>query len=164
MLLATHREWESFLCRFLQMLPTAATIKVRIVYLQCSLLCWLAGTYNFRKYLPSSFLHKLTSIYRQNWSWEKIPKSQNSDKSSSFSSVVVNIASSVQKVSYSKPLHNKSRCLNTMKSFLAFKVSSTWLFVYFQKGFTMKLWQNTQFTTAIFFALYSPPSVVNITS
>ena len=41
-------------------------------------------------------------------------------KATSFSSVVVNIASSVQKVSYSKPLHNESRCLNTMKSFLAF--------------------------------------------
>ena len=116
----------------------------------CSVLC-LAGTYNFRKHLPSFFLHKLTSINRQNWSCEKIPKSQNSDKAASFSSVVVNIASSVQKVSYSKPLHNKSRCLNTMKSFLAFKVISTWIFVYFQKGFTMKLWQNTQFTTAILF-------------
>ena len=30
-----------------------------------------------------------------------------------------------------------------MKCFLAFKVISTWIFVYFQKGFTMKLWQNT---------------------
>ena len=134
--LSTHREWESFLCRFLQMLSTAATIKVSIVYLQSSLPCELAGTYNFRKYLPSSFLHKLTSTYRQNWSCEKIPKSQNSDKVTSFSSVVVNIALSVQKVSYSKPLHNNSRCLNTMKSFLAFKVISTWIFVYFQKGFT----------------------------
>ena len=72
-------------------------------------------------------------------------------KAPSFSSVVVNIVLSIQKVSYSKPLHNKSRCLNTMKSFLAFKVISTWIFVYFQKGFTMKLWQNTQFTTAILF-------------
>ena len=133
------------------MLSTAATIKVSVVYLQSSLPCRLAGTYSFRKYLPSSFLHKLTSIYRQNWSCEKIPKSQKSDKATSFSSVVVNIASSVQKVSYSKPLHNKSRCLNTMKSFLAFKVITTWIFVYFQKGFTMKLWQNTQFTTAILF-------------
>ena len=45
------------------------------------------------------FLHKLTFIYRQNCSCEKIPKSQNSDKAASFSSVVrVNIASSVQKV------------------------------------------------------------------
>ena len=64
------------------------------------------------------------------------------------------LASSVQNVSYCKPLHNKSRCLNTMKSFLAFKVISTWIFVYFQKGFTMKLWQNTQFTTANFVLLY----------
>ena len=54
---STHREWESFLCRFLQMLSTAATIKVSVVYLQSSLPCWLSGTYSFRKYLPSSFLH-----------------------------------------------------------------------------------------------------------
>ena len=101
----------------------------------------------FRRFL---FLHTLTSIYGQNWSCEKIPKSQNSDKATLFSSVV-HIASSVQKVSYSKPLHNKSCCLNTMKSFLAFKVISTWIFVYFQKVCTMKLWQNTQFTTAILF-------------
>ena len=66
---------------------------------------------------------------------------------------MVNIASSVQNVGYSKPLPNKSRCLNTMKSFLAFKVISTWIFVYFQKGFTMKLGQNTQFRTAILFCL-----------
>ena len=37
--LSTHREWESFLCRFLQMLSTAATIKVSIVYLPSSLPC-----------------------------------------------------------------------------------------------------------------------------
>ena len=115
------------------------------------LTCWHLQFWKIQLYWPSSFLHKRTSIYRQNWSCEKIPKSQNSDKATSFSSVVINIASSVQKVSYSKPLHNKSRCLNTTKSFLAFKVISTWIFVYCQKGFTMKLWQNTQFTTAILF-------------
>ena len=130
------------------MLSTAATMKVSVVYLQSSLPCQLAGTYNFRKYLPSSFLHKLTSIHRQNWSCEKIPKSQNSDKATSFSSVVVNIASSVQKVSYSKPLHNKSRCLNTMKSFLAFKVISTWIFVYFEKGFTKTPSSRQRFCSA----------------
>ena len=133
------------------MLSTGATTRVSAVYLKYFLPCSLTRTCNFRQYLPSSFLHKLTSIYRQNWSCEKIPKSQNSDKATSFSSVVVNIASSVQKVSYSKPLHNKSCCLNTMKSFLPFKFISTWIFVDFQKGFTMKLWQNTQFTTAILF-------------
>ena len=111
------------------------------------LTCWHI---QFSKLFAFHFLHKLTSIYRQNWLCEKIPR-QNSHKATSFSSVVVNIASRVQKVSYSKPLCNKSRCLNTMKSFLTFKVISTWIFVYFQKGFTMKLWQNTQFTTAILF-------------
>ena len=112
------------------------------------LTCWHV---QFSKIFAFLFSLILTSIYRQNWSSEKIPKSQNSDKATSFSSVVVKIASSVQKVSYSKPLHNKSRCLNTMKSFLAFKVISTWIFAYFQKGFTIKLWQKTQFTTAILF-------------
>ena len=82
--LSTHRERESFLCRFLQMLSTAAAIKVSVVYLQCSLPGYFAGTYNFRKFLPSSFLHKLTSIFRQNWSCEKNPKSQNSDKATRF--------------------------------------------------------------------------------
>ena len=41
--LSTHREWESFPYRLLQMLSTAATIKewikVSVVYLQCSLPC-----------------------------------------------------------------------------------------------------------------------------
>ena len=111
------------------------------------LTCWHV---QFSKIFAFPF-SPLTSIYRQNWSCEKIPKSQNSDKATSFSSVVVNIASNAQKVSYNKPLHSKSRCLNTMTAFLAFKVISTWIFVYFQKGFTTKLWQNTHFTTAILF-------------
>ena len=37
--LSTHCEWESFLCHFLQMLSTAAMIKVSVVYLQSSLPC-----------------------------------------------------------------------------------------------------------------------------
>ena len=36
------------------------------------------------------FLNKLTSISRQNWSYEEIPSSENSDKAASFSSVVIN--------------------------------------------------------------------------
>ena len=82
----------------------------------------------------------------------EIPEIKNSDKAASFSSVVANVAWSVQEDSYSKPLHNKSRCLqNTMKSFLTFKVINTWIFLYYQEVLTMKLWQNTQFTRAIFF-------------
>ena len=89
---------------------------------------------------------------RQNWSCETIPSSQNSDiLAASFSSVVVNIASSVQKVSYYKPLPNKSRCLNTMKSFLTFKVINTRIHLYFQNVLTMKRWQNIRCTTAILF-------------
>ena len=105
--------------------------------------------------MPSFFLHKLNSIKRQNWSCEKILKSQNSDKAASFSSVEANIASSVQKV---KPLHNKSRCLNIIKSFLTFKVSNTRIFSYFHKVLTMKVWQNTQFTTAILFCDFVQPN------
>ena len=37
--LSTHREWESFLGHFLQMLSTEATIKASVVYLQSSLPC-----------------------------------------------------------------------------------------------------------------------------
>ena len=85
------------------------------------LTCWHV---QFSKIFAFLFLHKLTSIYWQNWCCEKIPKSQKSDKAASFSCVLVNIASSVQKVNYSKPLHNKPRCLNTMKSFLPSKSST----------------------------------------
>ena len=120
-----------FFLSLLPMLSTAATIEVSFVY-----------------HLPSFFLHKLTSIYRQNWSCEKIPKSQNSDRAASFSSVVVNIASNVQKASYSKPLHNKSRCLNIMRDFLALKIINTWIF---KKFLLWNFWQNAQFTTAILF-------------
>ena len=38
-LFLSTREWESFLCRFSQMLSTAATIKVSVFYPQCSLPC-----------------------------------------------------------------------------------------------------------------------------
>ena len=120
----------------------------------CSVLCLvnlLART--IFKNLPSFFLHKLSSIYRQNWSCEKIPKSQNSDKAASFSSVVVNIASSVQKVSYSKPLHNKSRCLNTMKSFLTFNVINAWIFLYSQKVLAMKVGKTPSWRQRVLFCV-----------
>ena len=154
MFLSTDREWESSV--FVASSKCCQErLRSRWALIICSVLCLvnLLLSTIFENICLPFFLHKLTSIYRQNWSWEKIPKSQNSDKSTSFSSVVVNIASSVQKVSYSKPLHNKSRCLNSMKSFLTFKVINTWIFLYFQKVLTMKLWQNTQFPTAILFCL-----------
>ena len=116
------------------------------------LTCWHV---QFSKIFAASFfLHELTFTCRQNLSCEKISKSQNSEQSVLvflMISSLVNIASSVQKVSYIKPLHNKPRCLNTMLSFLTFKVINTWIFLSFQKVLTMKLWQNTQFTTAILF-------------
>ena len=80
------------------MLSTMVMIEVSIVYLQCSVPCHvnLLACAVFKNICVPFFLHKLTSISRQNWSCEEIPSSQNSDKAASFSSVVVNknIASS----------------------------------------------------------------------
>ena len=39
-----------------------------------------------------------------------------------------------------------------MKSFLTFKIVNAKIFLYFQSVLSLKLWQNTQFTTAILFA------------
>ena len=117
------------------------------------LTCWHV---QFSKTWPSFFLHKLTSIYRQNWSCEKIPKSQNSDKVASFSSVVVNRASSVQKVSYSKPLQNKF--LPSMSSTLGYDI-----LVFFKSSY-YESWQNTKFTKAFLFCFIFTASRVNITS
>ena len=56
------------------------------------------------------------------------------------------------KVSYSKSLHNKSRCLNTMKSFLTFKIINTMVFLYFQKVLSLKLGRTpSSIRTAILF-------------
>ena len=121
-----------FFCRFLQMLSTAATIEVSVVYLQCSVPCHvnlLARTV-FENICFPFFLRKLTSISRQNWSCEEIPSSQNSDKTAPFSAVVVNknIASSVWKSTTVNHFAIKSRCLNTMKSFLTFKIINSGIY------------------------------------
>ena len=98
--LSTNREWESYFCRLNPMLSTVATYdqgeRCLSAVFFALLTCWHGQFSNW--YLPSFFLHKLTSIYRQNWSWEKISKSQNNDKAASVSSVVVNMTSSVQKI------------------------------------------------------------------
>ena len=75
------------------MLLTAATIEVSVFL--AMLTCWHVQF--FENICFPSFLRKLTSISRQNWSCEEIPSSQNSDKAASFSAVVVNknIASNV---------------------------------------------------------------------
>ena len=100
------------------------------------------------------FLHKLNSISRRNWSCEEISSSPNSDKAASFSSVVVKTMLQAYESHYyvGKSLHNKSRCLNTMKSFLIFKIVNPGILLYFQKVLTLKLgMQNTQFTLQFFF-------------
>ena len=120
--------------------------------------------YSFWKYLPSFFLHKLTSIYRQNWSWEKIPKSQNSDKVASFSSVVVNIALSVQNVSYSKPLHNKSHWQFKHQEVLTSKSSTLGYSCSFKKFLPWNFGKTPSSQKRFCAALDSPANMVNITS
>ena len=156
-------------CRFLQMLSTAAMIEVSVVYLQCSVSCHvnLLGRTVFENICFPFFLHKLTSIFRQNWSWEEISSSQNSNKeAASFSSVVVNknIASSVWKSTTANHFATKSRCLNTMKSFLTFKIINFGIFLCFKNVLTLKLGKTPISRQRFCFALYSPPRAVNITS
>ena len=156
-----------FFCRFLQMLSTAATIEVSVVYLQCSVPCHvnLLACTVFKNICFSFFLHKLTSISRRNWSCKEIPSSQNSDKAASFSSVMVNknIASSVYRSTTVNHFAIKSRCLNTMKSFLTFKIINSGIFLYFKKVLTLP-GKTPSSRKRFCFALYSPPSAVNITS
>ena len=54
--------------------------------------------------------------------------------------------------------------LNTMKSFLTFKIINTGIFLYFQKVLTLKLGKTTSSRQRFCFALYSPLSAVHITS
>ena len=144
-----------FFCCFLQMLSAAATIEVSVLYLQCSVPCHvnLLACTVFKNICFPFFLHKLTSISRQNWSCKEIPHSQNSDKVSSISSVVVNktMASSVWKLTTVSHFTIKSRRLNTMKSFLTFKIINSGIFLYFIKVSYSETWQNTQFMIAILF-------------
>ena len=148
-----------FFCRFLQMLSTAATIEVSVVYLQCSVPCHvnlLARTV-FENICFPFFLRKLTSISRQNWSCEEILSSRNSEKAATFSAVVVNknIASSVWKSTAVNHFAIKSRCLHTMRTFWAcLKKFLLW----------SKLGKTPSSRQRFCFALYSPPSAVNITS
>ena len=105
-----------------------------------------------------SFLRKVTSIFRQNWFCEEIPSLQNSDKAASFSAVVVNknIASSVWKSTTVNHFAIKSRCLNTMKSFLTFKIINSGIFLYFKKVLTLP-GKTPSSRQRFCFALYSPP-------
>ena len=159
---------ETVFCRFLQMLSTAATIEVSVVYLQCSVPCHvnlLARTV-FENICFPFFLRKLTSISRQNWSCEEIPSSQKSDKAASFYAVVVNknIDSSVWKSTPVNHFAIKSRCLHTMKSSLTLKIINCGIFLYFKKVRTLKPGKTPSSRQRFCFALYSSPSAVNITS
>ena len=148
-----------FFCRFLQMLSTAATIGVSVVYLHCSIPCHvnlLARTF-FENICFPFFLHKLTSISRQNWSCEEIPSSQNSDKVASFSSVVVNknIASHIWKATTVNHVTIKSRCLNTMKSLFSYLQNhQLWDILVFLKSSYPETWQKHPVHDSNFVLLY----------
>ena len=149
-----------FFCRFLQMLSTATTIGVSVVYLHCSIPCHviLLARPVFENICFPFFLHKLTFISRQNWSCEEIPSSQNSDKAASFSPVVVNksIASSVWKSTTVDHFAIKSRS-NTMKTFLTSNSINSAIFLSFKKVLTLKLGKTPSSRPRFCFALYSPP-------
>ena len=156
-----------FFCRFLQILSTAATIEVSVVYLQCSVPCLvnlLARTVFENIFFPFFSVNWLH--FRENCSCEEIPSSQNSDKAASFTAVVVNknIASSVWKSTTVNHFGMKTRCLHTIKASLTFKIINSGILLYFKKVLTLKLDKTPSSLQRFCFALYSPPSAVNITS
>ena len=136
-----------FFCRFLQMLLTAATIEVSVFL--AMLTCWHVQF--FENICFPSFLRKLTSISRQNWSCEEIPSSQNSDKAASFSAVVVNknIASNVWKLT-TVDHFAKITLFTHHEVFSYLQNHQLWDILVFKKS-SYSAWQNTQFTTAILF-------------
>ena len=154
LLLSTHRDRESFnVVSRKVMQSTAATIEVSVV--MCSVLClvnWLAWTLLKRFAFLFSSINKLLFIRQNCMSCEEIPSSENSDKPAS-SILICSRKHCFEriKVSDSKSLHKKWRCLNTIKSCFTFKIIDTRIFSYFQKVLTLTLWQNTQFTTVILF-------------
>ena len=63
------------------------------------------------------------------------------------------------KVNYSKSLHNKSRCLNTMEVFSDLQIIDTGIFLYFQKVLTQLKLHGRDF---VLLYIYSPPCALNI--
>ena len=123
-----------FFCRFLQMLSTAASIEVSVVYPQGSLPCWLAAAYNFRKYLPSFFF--LIDFY----SIGKVGLARKSGTINHFTIIEF----------------TWFRLFKLHEIFWYLQIVNTNIFLYFQKVFTLKLWQKTQFMTAILFLTIIP--------
>ena len=168
MLLSTHREWDSFFvasCKCCQQrLRSRWALFICSALFLAMLTCWHVQFSKIFAFL--FFLRKLTSISRQNWSCEEIPSSENRDKAASFSIVVVNenIASSVWKSTTVNHFAIKSRCLNTMKSFLTFKIINSGIFLYLKKVLTLKLGKTPSSWQRFCFVSYSPPRAVNITS
>ena len=134
---------KQFFCCFLQMLSAAATIEVSVLYLQGSVPCHvnlLAWTV-FKNICFPFLLHKLTSIPGEIGLARKSRVHKTVTIVSSISSVVVNknIALSVWKSTSVNHFTIKSRRLNTMKSFLTFKIINSVIFLYFIKVLTLKL-------------------------
>ena len=115
-----------FFCRFLQMLSTAATIEVSDVYLQCSVPCHvnsLARTV-FENICFPFYLHKLTSIFRQSWSCEEIPKLSQVHRTvtiaAAFSSEwSINMPAKAKKDNTfsARQRHRKIKLINTRKAY-----------------------------------------------
>ena len=87
-LLSNHREWDSFFWS----LPANAVnsgYDHGERYLQCSVPCHVNSLPRtvFENICFPFFLHKLTSTFRQSWSCEEIPSSQNSDSGLVFLSM-----------------------------------------------------------------------------
>ena len=68
------------------------------------------------------------------------------------------------KVNYSKSLRNKITLFKHHESFLTFKIINSGIFFYLKKVLTLKLGKTPSSRQRFCFALYSPPSAVNITS
>ena len=133
-----------------QRLPSRWTLFIGSVFMLCTVfenICFSFFSINWHL-----FLHKIGLATNC---------SQNSDKAASFSSVVKTLLRTYETGNYRKPLHNKSRCFNTMKSFLTFKIINTGSLVVSKRLYRSETSSSRQ---RFCFALYSPPSAVNITS
>ena len=128
------------------MLSTAATIVVGVVYPQCSFSCQLAGTYNFRKYLLSSFSLQINFYF-----YTELVLRGNSEftkqlKSGLVSSVVVKTLLRVYEsqitVNHIKSLHNKSRLFKHPEVFSYLQYHQPWDIIVFSKSSYSETWHK----------------------
>ena len=158
MLLRTHREWESFFF-FLSLLANPVNYQrlrsrwmlLMFIWSTLCLVNLLARTI-FENSCLSFFFDKLTSLYRQNWTCDEIPSSQQRayEKSATVNHLTIN--------------NDKSRCLNNMKSFLTFKIinlTQEYSCCIFKKFLLWNFGKTSSSRHRFCFALYSTPRAVN---